>query len=396
MEGFVHRTPLVSSLSISRLTGNSVYLKLENLQKTGAFKVRGAFFKIYSELDRCRKYGVAAASSGNHAQGVAYSSSELGVRATIVMPETTPPYKVNATRSYGAEVVLHGSIYDEAYERAVDIANSTGAVFVHPFDDPYVIAGQGTIGVEIALSIRDADLVLVPVGGGGLISGIGIAVKRMLGSRVKVVAVEPRNSPKLYEAFRYGRPVQVQVKPSIADGVVTKSVGGLTYKIMSEVVDDVVLVSEDSIARAMFLLMERAKLVVEGAGALPVAALLEGYSTGAGKNIVAVISGGNADLATIYRVIVKGLSVDGRVAKLTLILDDVPGALYRVLEVLAKYRCNVLDIRHDRVGLEVPAGKALVEIVFEVPEKDLLNTVEKELSHRATLIKPSSQNSRST
>ncbi len=391
MEGFVHRTPLVSSLSISRLSGNSVYLKLENLQKTGAFKVRGAFFKIYSELDRCRKYGVVAASSGNHAQGVAYSASELGVRATIVMPETTPPYKVNATRSYGAEVVLHGSIYDEAYEKAIDIANSTGAVFVHPFDDPYVIAGQGTIGVEIALSIRDADLVLVPVGGGGLISGIGVAVKRILGSRVKVVAVEPRNSPKLYEAFRYGKPVQVQVKPSIADGVVTKSVGELTYKLMSKVVDEVVLVGEDSIARAMFLLMERAKLVVEGAGALPVAALLEGYAAGAGKNIVAVISGGNADLTTIYRVILKGLSVDGRVTKLTLILDDVPGALYRVLEVLAKYRCNVLDIRHDRVGIEVPASKAIVEIVFEVPEKNLLSTVEKELSQRATLITPSSQ-----
>jgi threonine dehydratase len=390
LEGFVHRTPIVSSLSFSRLSGNNVYLKLENLQKTGAFKVRGAFFKIYSELDRCRKYGVIAASSGNHAQGVAYSALELGVRATIVMPETTPPYKVNATRSYGAEVVLHGSIYDEAYEKATDIANSTGAVFVHPFDDPYIIAGQGTIGVEIASNVRDIDVVLVPVGGGGLISGVGVAIKRMLGSRVKVVAVEPKNSPKLYEAFRHGKPVQVQVKPSIADGVVTKSVGELTYKIMSEVVDDVVLVSEDSIARAMFLLMERSKLVVEGAGALPVAALLEGYISGVGKNVVAVVSGGNADLTTIYRVILKGLSVDGRVAKLTLILDDIPGALYRVLEILAKFKCNVLDVRHDRVGLEVPAGKALVEIVFEIPERGILNIVEKELSQRATLIKSSS------
>jgi threonine dehydratase len=390
LEGFIHRTPVVSSLSFSRLSGNNVYLKLENLQKTGAFKVRGAFFRIYSELDRCRKYGVVAASSGNHAQGVAYSASELGVRATIVMPETTPPYKVNATRSYGAEVLLYGSIYDEAYEKAIDIANSTGAVFVHPFDDPYVIAGQGTIGVEIASGLRDVDVVLVPVGGGGLISGIGVAVKRMLSSRVRVVAVEPRNSPKLYEAFRHGRPVQVQVRPSIADGVVTKSVGELTYKIMSEVVDDVVLVSEDSIARAMFLLMERSKLVVEGAGALPVAALLEGYASGSGKNVVAVVSGGNADLTTIYKVILKGLSVDGRVAKLTLILDDVPGALYRVLEVLAKHRCNVIDVRHDRVGLEVPVGKALVEIVFEIPERGLLSTVEKELSQRAVLVKPGS------
>ncbi|MCS7098784.1 MAG: threonine ammonia-lyase [Sulfolobales archaeon] len=371
IEEVVHRTPLIHSTFFSKMSGNNIFLKLENLQKTGAFKVRGAYFKMYSELDSCRKFGVVAASSGNHAQGVAYSASELGIAATIVMPETAPPYKISATRSYGAKVVLYGRVYDESYEKAIEISRETNAIFIHPFDDPHVIAGQGTIGVEIATNLKNVDYVLVPVGGGGLISGIAIAIKKILGSGVKVVAVEPKNAPKLYQARTYGRPQQVPVTPSLADGVVTKSVGELTYRLMSEYVDDVVLVDEDSIARAMFLLMERAKLVAEGAGALPLAAVLSGYLAGRGRNVVVVVSGGNADLTTIYRVILKGLSVENRVAKLSLFLEDVPGSLYRVLEVLAKHRCNVLEVRHERIGLEIPSGYALVEIVFEQPDGEI-------------------------
>lgn len=386
VEGVIHRTPLIHSLFFSKLSGNNVYLKLENLQKTGAFKVRGAYFKMSSELERCRKFGVVSASSGNHAQGVAYSAAELGVKATIVMPESTPPYKVNATKSYGAKVVLHGRIYDEAYVKAIEISKETGAVFIHPFDDPHVIAGQGTIGVEIVNSLRNADYILVPVGGGGLISGIAIAVKRILGNRVKVVAVEPKNAPKLYEARILGRPTSVSIKPSLADGVITKSVGELTYKIMSEVVDDVVVVDEGSIAQAMFLLMERAKLLAEGAGALPLAAILSGYLSSEGKNLVAVISGGNADLSTIYRVILKGLSVEGRVARLSLLLEDVPGSLYRALGVLAKYRCNIIEIRHERIGLEIPSGHALVELVFELPDRDSLSSIMEELKTQGTIL----------
>lgn len=391
VEGVIHRTPLVSSHTFSKLSGNSVYLKLENLQKTGAFKVRGAYFKIFSELERCRKYGVVTASSGNHAQGVAYSSSELGVSATIVMPDSTPPYKVNATRSYGAKVLLHGRIYDESYERAVEISEKTGAVLVHPFDDPYVIAGQGTIGIEIASTLRNIDYVLVPVGGGGLISGIALAVKRMLGNGVKVIGVEPKNTPKFYRARLAGKPVVVPAKPSLADGVVTKSIGELTYRIMSELVDDVILVDEDSIARAMFLLMERAKLLAEGAGALPLAALLDGYLNSKGKNIVAVISGGNADLTTIYRVILRGLSIEGRVVKLTMLLEDSPGSLYKALGVLARYRCNVVEIRHERAGPSIPAGYALVEVVIELPEMEAINSIMQELGSLGVIV--STQNS---
>jgi len=385
IDGAIHRTPLVSSMFFSRLSGNNVFLKIENLQKTGAFKVRGAYFKVLSELDKCKRFGVVAASSGNHAQGVAYSASELGVKATIVMPETTPPYKVNATRSYGANVVLFGRIYDEAYEKALEISRETCSLLVHPFDDPYIIAGQGTIGVEIAASLKDVDYVLVPVGGGGLISGIGVAVKKLLGSRVKVVAVEPRNAPKYYQARGLGKPATVPVKPSIADGVITKSVGELTYRVMSEVVDDVVLVDEDSIAQSMFLLMERSKLVAEGTGALPLAALLSGYLNGLGKNVVAVVSGGNADLTTIYRVILKGLSAEGRVAKLSILLEDVPGSLHNTLSVLAKYRCNIIEIRHERIGLEIPSGYAQVDIVFELPDKEVLEKIKRELSAQGAL-----------
>lgn len=370
----------------SKLSDNNVFLKLENLQKTGAFKVRGAYFKMSSELERCRKCGVVTASSGNHAQGVAYSASELGVKATIVMPEHTPPYKVNATKSYGARVLLHGRLYDEAYEKATEISRETGAVFIHPFDDPYVIAGQGTIGVEIATSLKNIDYVLVPVGGGGLISGIAVAVKKILGRGVRVIAIEPKNAPKLYQARISGGPISVPVKPSLADGVIAKSVGELTYKLMSEVVDEVVLVDEDSIAQAMFLLMERAKLLAEGAGALPLAAILRGYLAGMKKNIVAVISGGNADLTTIYRVILKGLSVEGRAARLSLLLEDVPGALYRALGVLAKYRCNIIEIRHERVGLEIPSGYALVELVFELPDRDSLSSIIAELKSQGVIL----------
>lgn len=386
VEGVIHRTPLVHSLFFSKLSDNNVFLKLENLQKTGAFKVRGAYFKISSELEKCRKFGVVTASSGNHAQGVAYSASELGVKATIVMPESTPPYKVNATKSYGAKVLLYGRIYDEAYEKAIEISRETGAIFVHPFDDPYVIAGQGTIGVEIATNMKDVDYVLVPVGGGGLISGIAVAIKKILGKDVKVVAVEPKNAPKFYQARISGGPVSVPVKLSLADGVITKSVGELTYRLMSEVVDDVVLVDESAIAQAMFLLMERAKLLAEGAGALPLAAMLGGYLSGAKKNVVAVVSGGNADLTTIYRVILKGLSVEGRAARLSLLLEDVPGALYRALGVLAKYRCNIIEIRHERIGLEIPSGYALVELVFELPDRDSLSAIVAELKSQGAIL----------
>lgn len=376
----IHRTPLTLSSYFSRLTGKEVYLKLENLQKTGSFKVRGAYFKIKSLMPEVKNRGVVAASSGNHAQGVAYASKKLGVKATIVMPETAPPYKVNATRSYGAEVVLHGRVYDDAYLKAVEISQSTGAFFVHPFDDPFVIAGQGTIGIEIAEDLPDVDTVLVPVGGGGLIAGISLALKEELGkNKVKIIGVEPSAAPKLKLSLEAETIVHITPNPSLADGVITKSVGRLTYDIIREYVDDVLTVDEDDIARAMYLLLERTKLLAEGAGALSLAAILRYGNELPGKRIVAVISGGNADLTTLYRVILRGLMLEGRIAKITLILRDSPGVLEGALHVIANYKCNILDIKHDRFEPQIRPGYAKVEILMETPSKDTLKDLTENL-----------------
>jgi len=372
----IHRTPLTFSTYFSHLVGREIYLKLENLQKTGSFKVRGALFKINSLLPEVRERGVVAASSGNHAQGVAYSASKLGVKATIVMPETAPPYKVNATRSYGARVILKGRVYDDAYVEAVKISRETGAYFIHPFDDPYVIAGQGTIGLEICEDLPNVDTILVPVGGGGLISGIALSVKESLRSKdVRIIGVEPEGDPKLRQALVIGRPVEIVPKPSLADGVLTKTVGRLTFKIIKDYVDDVLVVDEDEIARAMYLLLERGKLLAEGAGALPLAAILK-YGRGLpGKEIVAVISGGNADLTTLYRVILRGLSAEGRLAKIALELKDQPGTLRESLDYVSSAGFNIIEIRHDRFGPGIPPGYANVELLVETPSKGAIDNL---------------------
>jgi len=378
LEGKIHRTPLDYSATFSRIGNSKVYLKLENLQKTGSFKVRGALFKITRNLEKAKSRGVVAASSGNHAQGVAYSSSVMGVKATIVMPETTPPFKVNATKSYGAEVVLFGSVYDDAYSKALEISEKTGAMIVHPFNDLEVMAGQGTIGLEILRQLPDVEEVVVPIGGGGLISGIATAIKAKKKS-VRVVGVEPEAAPKYKAARERGSLIRIDPHPSLADGVITKSVGDLTYEVMNAVVDDVVTVSEDSIARAIYLLMERTKLVVEGAGALPVAALLEGKVGGDERKTVFVLSGGNIDLTTLYRIILRGLSADRRIAEIALILKDSPGELKKVLEIITKYRGNILEIKHDRLGINIPPGYAKTELILELPSSDLEDRVKEDL-----------------
>jgi len=381
----VHKTPLVHNVFMSKLTGNNVYLKLENLQVTGSFKARGAYYKIHKCLNEARSKGVISASSGNHAQGVAYAASILGVQATIVMPETTPPFKVNSTKSYGAKVVLYGTVYDDAYRKALELTSETGGVFIHPFNDIDVIAGQGTIGLEIMEQLSKAEIVVIPIGGGGLISGIGIALKK-LNPSIKVIGVEPSNAAKYFASRKTGKLVTIQPRASIADGVIAKSTGDLTYQIMNEVVDDVITVDEESIARAIYILMERAKIVAEGAGALPMAALLEGNLINQGKNVVLVISGGNIDLATLYKILIKGLAYDSRIVNIKVVLRDVHGELLKVLNVLYKYKCNIVDIRHDRFNLKVPVGHALVEIIIEIPDVDVIDKIRKELSELDVII----------
>jgi len=368
----IHRTPLLPSRTLSDITKAEVFLKLENLQKTGAFKVRGAYYKI-SKLKRAEGVTrVVAASSGNHAQGVAYSASLLGVDATIFMPRYTPFYKVNATRSYGAQVILYGETYDDAYKRAVEFAEEQKAPLIHPFDDLDIIAGQGTIGVEIFEDAPNADVVLVPVGGGGLISGIAVALKK-LNERIKVIGVQPSGAPAMYLSFKQRNLVETPSVWSIADGVIVKRPGETTLRIMEETVDDVVLVDDKDIARAVFILLERAKTVAEPAGALSVAALLSGAVEARGKRVVAVVSGGNVDPSMLSRIINQVLFIEGRQVRIRGMLPDRPGQLKKVVDVIAELGLNIVSIDHERVNPLVIPGMAQVTLGLEVPSKESVN-----------------------
>jgi len=384
LRGVAHRTPLSSSMTFSQMTGAEVYLKLENLQKTGAFKLRGAYYALWRRLKEGPVPLCVTASSGNHGQGVAYASSALGVKSLVVMPIYTPFYKVQSVRGYGAEVLLYGETYDDAYSKAVEIAEEKGAFFIHPFNDEHVIAGQGTIGFEILEDLLDVDVVVVPVGGGGLISGIAAAVKGLRGDRVKVIGVQPRGAPALYKSYKEGKLVTVEKVQTIADGVIVKRPGDLTLKLISELVDDMVLVDDPEIARAMFLLLERAKLVAEPAGALSVAALLSGAVEARGKKVVAVISGGNVDMALLSRIVERSLYLEGRQAKIRGVLPDRPGELKKVVDVIAEHRLNIVHIEHERgnplinpgyagviIGIEVPNIEAVKEVLAKLKEKGI-------------------------
>ncbi len=383
LKGIIHRTPLDLSSTFSKMTKAKVYMKLENLQKTGAFKVRGAYYRIWKIADKDKAKGVVAASAGNHAQGVAYSSSRMKLKATIVMPETAPIAKIDAVRGYGAEVVLHGRVYDEADEKAHEIAERTGATYVHPFDDPYIIAGQGTIGAEIEEQLGGLpDIVVIQIGGGGLASGIASWFKSRHGSKVKIIGVEPAYAPKFTESLNAGKPVKVNAMPGLMDGLVTKKPGNLTYDLLSQLLDDIVTVNDIEVARAIFLLLERAKILAEGAGAAGLAALLEGkIGDIEGKKVVTIISGGNIDLTKLSKIVEYELVKEEKVVRLQGLVPDSPGWLNRVIEVLAKAKFNIIDIKHDRLVPFVEPGWALVEVVAEAPSRNIVEGVIKELNN---------------
>jgi len=373
LRGVVHKTPLDCSTTFSKLTGGRVFLKLENLQKTGAFKVRGAYYKIYKLPEDKKKKGVIAASAGNHAQGVAFAASRYGIPATIVMPITAPASKVLATRGYGANVVLHGSVYDEAYRKALEIAEETGATFIHPFDDLDVIAGQGSIAVEILEDLKDIDVVVVPIGGGGLISGIASVMRNLLGDSVKIIGVEPEAAPKMKKSIETGKIVEIPVKSTIADGLVTKKPGDLTYQIISECVDDIVTVSDNEIAHAIFMLLERGKTLAEGAGAAALAAVLSGKVDVKDKNVVVIISGGNIDLTLLSRIVNRELVREKRIMIIKGELPDRPGQLKEVLGILARARINILEVIHNRYDPMLEPGWARVKLIVEVPNPELID-----------------------
>ncbi len=378
IRGYIHRTPIDRSDTFSRLSNCDVYLKYENLQKTGSFKVRGALYKVYKAYINGAK-GVVAASAGNHAQGVAYAARVFGLSSIVVMPKTAPISKIDATKGYGAKVILHGDVIDEAEERAMEIAEEQKYVFIHPFNDVDIISGQATIAWEIIEQLSNFDMIVVPIGGGGLASGI-ISVIKNIKPDIKIVGVEPRNAPKFYESMRQGKIVNVDVRPSIADGLVAKKPGTLTFEIVSNFIDDIVLVDEDEIAYTMFMLLERAKMLVEGAGAASLASIISGkISDIGGRRVLALITGGNVDLTSIYRIIMKGLLVYGRIMKIRGYVPDVPGTLHKILTILAKYGCNILEIRHERYHEKALPWHTDLEILMEIPSKDYIDRIINEL-----------------
>ncbi len=381
----VRLTELIHSHHFSERLATPVYFKCENLQRTGAFKIRGAL-NVMTALPRAElQSGVITASAGNHAQGVAFAADLLGVKATVYMPETTPPQKVFATRDYGAEVVLVGRNFDEAYHEAVAAGKLSGARFIHPFDDPEVMAGQGTIGLEILQELPDVATVLVPIGGGGLIAGIATAIKETH-PQVRVIGVEAAAAPSMHYSLQKGRIMETPLRVSLADGIAVKRVGKNTFPVVRDLVDDVVLVEEEEIALAIVALLERAKLMVEGAGAVGLAALLAGKVAGPLGKTVCLLSGGNIDVKTISVVVERGLLAAGRYLKLKVELDDVPGALARLAAEIAAAKANISIITHDRRSKSLPIGKTEVLIELETRGYDHIKEVVAHLEAASYLV----------
>lgn len=360
----IRRTELILSHHFSDRLGIPVYFKCENLQRTGAFKIRGALNFMTAQSREALSRGVITASAGNHAQGVAFSADLLGVRATVFMPESTPPQKVQATKEYGADVVLAGRNFDEAYAAARAAQKESGALFVHPFDDDLVMAGQGTIGLEILEELADVSSILVPIGGGGLIAGIATAVKETH-PHVRIIGVESKAAPSMHYSVKKGKILEAPLTVTLADGIAVKKVGQNTFPIVRELVDEVVLVDEEEIALAIVALLERTKLLVEGAGAVTLAALLNGKAGKLTGKTVCVLSGGNIDVKTIATVVERGLLAAGRYLKLTVVLDDIPGSLAQLAADIATTRANIFLITHERRSIDLPLGKTEVLLELE-------------------------------
>jgi threonine dehydratase len=373
-------TPCKYSGFLSQLTGAEVHLKLENLQKTGSFKIRGALHKLGALTPEERARGVIAASAGNHAQGVALAAQTLGLRATILMPEATPLTKVEATQLSGAEVILHGDSFDDAMNMARAMAAERGLTMIHPFDDPDVIAGQGTIGLEMLQQVPQLEAVVVPVGGGGLISGIAVALKTLCPT-LRVIGVEADNAASAVLSRQTGKVVELNAIKTIADGIAVKRMGDLTFALMERYVDDLVTVSDEDIAAAILLYMERIRVVVEGAGAASLAALVSRKVHLDGRCTGVVVSGGNIDVQMVAKIIEKGLVRTDRLLRITVELLDVPGALGRLSTLLGRLRANILQISHDRLTSDLPLDRAFVDISLDTRNREHQQEVMQALDH---------------
>ena len=365
----IYLSPCARSEDFSQLTGNSVYLKLDNLQRTGAFKERGALNKLLTLTPEERSRGVIAPSAGNHAQGLAYHAGRLGIRAQICMPLTTPLIKVSATKGYGADVVLHGANYDEACEEAVRRSEQFGVTFVHPFDDEVVIAGQGTMGLEILQQVPDIEAIVAPIGGGGLIAGVACAVKET-NPHVRVIGVQPARLPSMKVAIAEGHPVTLSPAPTIADGIAVRRAGEKTLPLVQKYVDDIVTVDEEEIANAILLLLEHEKTLAEGAGAAAIAALINHKTPLSGKKVAVLVCGGNIDVSLLSRIMERGLVKDGRLVRLRVHLPDYPGALHRLTGILAQHRANIVETSYDRAYYGVNLGDTAIDITMETRGPD--------------------------
>ncbi|HXU73706.1 MAG TPA: threonine ammonia-lyase [Polyangia bacterium] len=360
----IYMSPCAHSETFSKLTGNKVYFKLENLQMTGSFKERGALNKILTLTDEEKARGVIAASAGNHAQGVAYHATRNSVRSTIVMPAAAPLVKVTRTREYGAEVVLHGASYDEAFDEAWRRREAEGLTFIHAFDDDAVMAGQGTLGLELLEQNPYLEAVLVPIGGGGLISGIAVAMKE-INPRVRIIGVQTSRLPSMVRAVSEHAPVVLPAAVTIADGIAVRKAGARTLPVVTKYVDDIVTVDEEEIANAILLLLEREKTVAEGAGAAAMAALVQGRANLHGKKVAVMIGGGNIDVNMLSRIIERGLVKDGRLVRFRLRIPDHPGGLHKLTGEIASVRANIQEVIHNRAFSRVDLGETAVDITLE-------------------------------
>lgn len=372
--GIIEETPLLRGEALSKATGADVYLKLENLQHTGSFKVRGAYNRIANLNQDEKDAGVICASAGNHAQGVALAARELGVEAVICMPEDAPISKVQATRDLGADVVLHGENYNAAYDHARELENEHGYAFVHAYDDPLVVAGQGTLGLELLDQLDHVDTVLVGVGGGGLLAGIATAIKHQ-SPRTRVIGIEPEGANALTVSLEKGQHVTLDTVDTIADGLATRSCGDIAYATAKEHVDDVLTVDDDAIARAILTLLETEKTVVEGAGAVGPALLLEDALDVHDETVACILSGGNIDVTLLANIIDRGLARSGRSLSIEVPLADRPGTLNEVLTILADTRANVTEVEHNRRRLDVGLKTAIVRIEMETRGPDHVDEI---------------------
>lgn len=376
LKNVVRKTDLIAAPNLSKIC--NIYLKTENLQVTGSFKLRGAYYKISQLTEEEKAKGIIACSAGNHAQGVAMASTENGIRAKICMPDGAPISKVEATKRLGAEVVLVKGGYDDAYTRALELQTETGATFIHPFDDDEVIAGQGTIGLEILDQLDDIDAVVVPIGGGGLISGVAFAIKQ-LRPEIKVYGVQAAGSPSMYDSINNSKPITLDTALTFADGIAVKHPGDTTFKMVSEYVDRVVTVSEDEIATAVLALMEKQKLIAEGAGAVGVAAVMFDKLPIKNKNVVCVVSGGNIDVNILSRVITRGLVTSGRNVNLMIALEDKPGQLEEVSHIIANCGGNVVSVLYDRSDINMAITSCFLRLGLETRDAEQIEEIKSEL-----------------